>query len=126
MKINNFEIINILLHNFAGNKKTLTVFRQGFWIVLPNDQFRLSELNIDRIQAFFAFFCFESDNVSFANFVNQSADMNENFFVGGWVDNKTKAFGFIEELDSSFLHTKKIVKMKSNCPEGQGKGTQNS
>jgi len=48
--------------------------------------------------------------------------VNENFLASGRVYYETKAFGFVEELDSSCLHTKKIEKMKSNCPKGHRKG----
>jgi hypothetical protein len=41
--------------------------------------------------------------------------VNENFFARVWIDYETETFGFVEELDSSRLHTKKIEKMKSNC-----------
>lgn len=83
---------------------------------------RLSELDIDRVQAFFAFFCLESDGVALTDFVNQTADVYEYFFAGGGVDDETKTFGLVEELDSSCLHTEKIEKMKSNCPWGHRKG----
>lgn len=44
---------------------------------------RLGELDIDRIQAFFAFFCLESDDIALPDFVNQTADVNENLLAGG-------------------------------------------
>ena len=63
---------------------------------------RLSELNINRIQAFFALLGLESDSVAFANLVNQTADVNKNFFARVWVDYETETFGFVEELNSSW------------------------
>jgi len=41
----------------------------------------LGELYIDCVQAFFAFFCLESDGVALPDFVNQSADVNEKFLA---------------------------------------------
>ncbi len=42
---------------------------------------RLCELYIDSVQAFFALLSVERDCVTFAYFVNQSADVNKNFFA---------------------------------------------
>ena len=105
-----------------GGKKKLQRSPAGvFWIVWSKCQNRLRELNIDRIQTFFAFFCLESNGVALTDFVNQTADVYEYFLAGGWVDHKTKTFGFVEELDSSCLHTKKIEKWKVIDPKDSKK-----
>ena len=95
-----------------------------FWIVSSRYLNRLCELYIDRVQAFFALLSLKGNWVTFAYFVNQTADVNENFFARVWIDYETETFGFVEELDSSRLHTKKIEKMKSNCSEERHKGKQ--
>lgn len=82
----------------------------------------LCQLYIDCIQTFFAHFGLEGNGIAFANFVDKAGNVNEYLLAGGRVNNESKAFGFVKELDSSCLHTEKIEKMKSNHPEGQGKG----
>jgi hypothetical protein len=82
----------------------------------------LGKLDVDCVDAFFALFGFVGHGVAFADFVHQAACVYENLFRGRGIDNKTKAFGLIEELDSSSVHSKKIEIMKNVCPERRGKG----
>lgn len=44
---------------------------------------RLGELDIDSVQTFFALFGFESDGIAFADFINQTADVDKNFLARG-------------------------------------------
>ena len=104
-----------------GTKKTPAVTRRSLWIVSSRCLDRLCELYIDSVQAFFALLCVESNIVTFANIVNQTADVDENLLAWVCVDYETETFGFVEELDSSRMHTKKIKKWKKVVPKNTSK-----
>lgn len=105
-----------------GNKKlrrtTVGVLRHFYQ---SNVRVRSGDLDIHCIHAFFALFGFKSDSVPFADFVNQAADVDENFLPGGSVNNETKTFGLIEELDGSFKHYCKNFKNEKNLAEATAK-----
>jgi hypothetical protein len=65
---------------------------------------RLGDLDIHCVHAFFATLGLKRDGVTFADFVNQAANVNEDFLAGGRVNDKAEAFGLVEELDGSFKH----------------------
>ena len=69
---------------------------------------RLGDLDIYCIHSFFAALGVERDLVAFADVVDQPGDVYENFLLGGVVYNEAKSFGFIEKLDSSTIHEKKL------------------
>ena len=86
-----------------GHKKTPADGTTGVLTFYRNNiPYRSGDLDIDCVHAFFALFGFESDRIAFADLVDQTADVYENFLPGGVVHNKAKTFGFIEELDGSF------------------------
>ena len=62
------------------HKKTPTVARRSFFSYRQMSR-RLCELYIDSVQAFFTLLGVERDHVAFADFVNQTADVNKNFFA---------------------------------------------
>lgn len=64
----------------------------------------LSQFNIDCVHAFFATLGVKSDGIAFANVVNQTANVNEDFFAGAGINNKTKTFSSIEKLYCSTVH----------------------
>lgn len=69
---------------------------------------RLRDFDINCIHSFFAALGIERDFVAFTDVVDQTCDVHKNFLVGGAVNNKTKSLGFIEELNGSTVHLKKL------------------
>lgn len=65
---------------------------------------RLGDFDIHCIHSFFATLGAESDGIAFANVVDQSGDVDEDFLFRGVVNDEAKAFGFVEELDGSCVH----------------------
>ena len=68
---------------------------------------RLSESDIDCIHAFFAPGRFISNGVTLADLVDQAADVDKNFFPGGSINDKAKAFGGVEKFNCTGTHCKK-------------------
>lgn len=69
---------------------------------------RLRDFDVNCIHSFFAALGIERDFVAFTDVVDQTCDMNKNFLVRGVVNNKAKSLGFIEELNGSTVHLKKL------------------
>ena len=65
---------------------------------------RLGNLDIHCVHAFLAAGGVVIDNVAFANVVDQTRDVYENFLFGGVVNDEAKTFGFVEELYCSSIH----------------------
>ena len=65
---------------------------------------RLGDFDIYCIHSFFAALRAEGDVIAFANVVDQTGDVDEDFLLGGAVGDKAEAFGFIEELYCSVVH----------------------
>ena len=72
-------------------------------------------LDVHCIHAFFATLGFKRDRIALADFVNQTADVDEDFLPGGSVNNEPKAFGLIKELDSSCEHCTEEFKEWKRC-----------
>jgi len=56
--------------------------------------------------SFFAFFGLKSDFIAIADFINEARDVDENFLIGAFLYDEAVAFGFVVELDDSFVHGK--------------------
>lgn len=65
---------------------------------------QLSQFDIDCVHAFFATLCVERDGIAFANVVNQTANVNEDFFPGAGVNDESESLGVVEELYCSTVH----------------------
>ena len=70
---------------------------------------QLSDLNIYCVHSFFTAFGVESNLIAFANVVDQTSDVDKNFFFRRVVYYETKSFGFVEELYGTLIHAKKII-----------------
>ena len=69
---------------------------------------QLGDLDVYCVHTFFATFSVESHLVALTDDVHQTADVYKDFFFRRVVDNKTKAFGLVEEFYSSTIHYKKL------------------
>jgi hypothetical protein len=92
------------------NKKTPPENRWSHAFYHSSVTMHLRALNVNCIHAFFATSCFIRNNVAFANIVDETRDMYEYLLASGAVNDKTKTFGFVEELYGSFVHCKKNLK----------------
>ena len=79
----------------------------SLWQVKP----LLSDFDIYCIHSFFATLCVECDLVTFADVVDQTANVNKNFFLRRVVNYETKSFRFVEEFYCACVHCKDI----ENC-----------
>ena len=70
----------------------------------PPSNLRLSYLYVYGINSFFAIFRVESDDIAFADIVDQSRSVYENVLLGAIIDDESEAFGLIEKLNSSCTH----------------------
>jgi hypothetical protein len=68
----------------------------------------LGNLYIHRVDAFATALGIERYRVALANVVDQAGDVDENFLAVLRVNDEAEAFGFVEELDGSFVHEKAI------------------
>ncbi len=69
---------------------------------------RLGNLDVYCVHTFFATLGVKGDLVTLTDDVYQTADVYKDFFFRRVVDNKAKAFGFVEEFYSSTVHYKKL------------------
>lgn len=83
---------------------------------------RLGEPDVNCIHAFFSAGGFESNGVAFADFVNQTTHVDEDFFLGSGVNDKAKAFGGVEKFYCSGIHCKKRKKCDVAMRRHKGKG----
>ena len=67
----------------------------------------LRNLHVYCVHAFFAALGAVVDDISFADVVDQTCYVHENFLFRGVINDKTKSFGFVEKLYCSSIHCKK-------------------
>ncbi len=65
---------------------------------------RLGDLDVYCVHAFFATLGVKGNLVTLADDVYQTTDVHKDFFFRRVVDNKAKAFGFVEEFYGSTIH----------------------
>lgn len=65
---------------------------------------RLGNFDVDCVHAFFAASGVIVDDIAFANVVDETCSVYENFLFRGVVNDEAKAFGFIEEFYCSGIH----------------------
>jgi len=74
----------------------------------PQSDAGLSYLDIYGIHSFIASFCVEINDIAFTDMVNQTRSVYKNFLLGSVINDESKAFGFVEKLNSTCIHYKKI------------------
>ena len=65
---------------------------------------RLGDFDINCIHAFFATSSVEVYNISFADVVDQTCCVNEDFLFSGVVNDESESFGFIEKFYCTSIH----------------------
>lgn len=63
-----------------------------------------SNTDVHGIHAFFATLGIENYRIALADLIHQTGYVNKNFLARASFNNEAKTFGFIKELDSSFVH----------------------
>jgi len=87
-----------------------TALASEFLIKRSSDRY-LGDLHINCVHSFFSALGVERYRIAFANVVDETGYVNEDFFFRRVVNDKTKSFGFVEELYSSCVHNRKIKKL---------------